>query len=450
MITEWVTIVIVGTVIIKRIDEMERPTRLTQAFVDCINAPGRYSDGRRAFGLTLLVKPLKNGSGLSKSYSQRLAMPDGTQKTFGLGAHPVTSLKMARDSALANAQIVRASRSSIPSKSLLTTLNNAKPFSLVEIIPQTPVIESATVDAPVFREVADITIDALRGSWKVKPEQKMSHTERMWHTQLENHVYPFIGDTPVNRIESGDVVRVLNRIWTGAHPTAKQVRWKLAKIFDHAIGRNLIEFNPVERASKALPKIRHTAEPQRAIEYHEMPETMERIQSARVRFPATRHALAFTILTATRRDETRLAKWSEIDMDACLWVISGERTKMDGEDVRIPLSQQALDILRTVRTERAVDSEYIFANPDGMPLSANTLSNLLSREKIDSSVHGFRSAFRTWAVERTDASFEARENALSHQVGNQVVRAYERTDMLEERTDLMQSWADYIFEISID
>ena len=39
---------------------MKRPARLTQAFVDAISTPGRYSDGRRAFGLTMLVKVLKD------------------------------------------------------------------------------------------------------------------------------------------------------------------------------------------------------------------------------------------------------------------------------------------------------------------------------------------------------------------------------------------------------
>ena len=56
---------------------MKRPARLTQAFVDAISTPGRYSDGRRAFGLTMLVKVLKDDSGYSKSFSQRLTMQDG-------------------------------------------------------------------------------------------------------------------------------------------------------------------------------------------------------------------------------------------------------------------------------------------------------------------------------------------------------------------------------------
>lgn len=58
--------------------------------------------------------------------------------------------------------------------------------------------------------------------------------------------------------------------------------------------------------------------------------------------------------------------------------------------------------------------------------------------------HGLRSSFRDWAAERTDYPAEMAELALAHQVGNEVERAYRRTDMLERRRQMMEDWASFL------
>ena len=112
-----------------------------------------------------------------------------------------------------------------------------------------------------------------------------------------------------------------------------------------------------------------------------------------------------------------------------------------GREHRVPLSRQAIAILEGIERN---GSEFVFVNVHGKPLSENTYRRLLFAENLDSSVHGFRSAFRTWAEEQTDASHAAKEHALAHQVGTKIETPYTRTDMLEERRGLMQAWADYI------
>ena len=421
---------------------MKRPTRLTQAFIDSIKVPGRYSDGRRAFGLTLLVKNLKSGPGLSKTYSQRLRMPNGKIKTLGLGSHPITTLKVARETAFTNAQAARASRANSPSMGLIAALSEAQTANPTPMITQSPIPASVTVDAPTFKEVAEMTIDALAPTWKDVSrlaEWKNNTTEKQWHSQLANYVYPRIGNLPVNRIESGDVVMVLSNLWVNANPTAKQLKMKIAKIFDHAIANNWIETNPVERAEKALPRVKREIQNRRALPYQEVPDAIPVIRQAKVRYPAARLGLEFMILTATRRNETLLAQWSEIDMDAGLWVVPGERMK-SGREYRIPLSRQAMVLLNSLERK----SEFVFTGSRGKPMSENTYRRLLMAEDIDSSVHGFRSAFRTWAEEMTDASHAAKENALAHIVGTKIETPYTRMDMLEERVGLMQEWADFI------
>src|SRR5664279_4552547 len=57
--------------------------------------------------------------------------------------------------------------------------------------------------------------------------------------------------------------------------------------------------------------------------------------------------------------------------------------------------------------------------------------------------HGFRATFRTWAEEVTGFPHAVIEQAMGHQVGTQVERAYRRTDVLEKRRELMEAWANH-------
>jgi integrase len=58
-------------------------------------------------------------------------------------------------------------------------------------------------------------------------------------------------------------------------------------------------------------------------------------------------------------------------------------------------------------------------------------------------VHGFRSAFRDWAAERTSYPNHVVEMALAHSIGNAVEASYRRGDLFEKRKRLMAQWADY-------
>jgi integrase len=58
--------------------------------------------------------------------------------------------------------------------------------------------------------------------------------------------------------------------------------------------------------------------------------------------------------------------------------------------------------------------------------------------------HGFRSTFRDWAAEQTNYPDEIRKAASGHAVGDAVKEAYQRSDLLEKRRQLMIAWADFI------
>ena len=88
-----------------------------------------------------------------------------------------------------------------------------------------------------------------------------------------------------------------------------------------------------------------------------------------------------------------------------------------------PLSNMAL--LTLLKRMNSVAAEKWVDAADGRPITA----------------HGFRATFRTWAEEVTGFPHAVIEEAMGHQVGNQVERAYRRTDVLDKRRNLMDAWA---------
>ena len=153
-------------------------------------------------------------------------------------------------------------------------------------------------------------------------------------------------------------------------------------------------------------------------------------------------ALQFLILTATRTSETLGAQWDEISFADETWVIPKERMKM-GEAFSVPLSDAALRLLADQMSHRG-KSPYVFPGRPRAPLSNMSMSMLLRRMGESVTVHGFRTSFRTWCSDVAHSEFEVAESALSHLVGDETSRSYNRTDLLERRRPLMARWANYV------
>lgn len=151
--------------------------------------------------------------------------------------------------------------------------------------------------------------------------------------------------------------------------------------------------------------------------------------------------LELAILTATRTGEVLGAQWPEIDLDNRIWTIPAERMKA-GAEHRVPLTDQAITLLRKMATIRRGDLVFE-GQSKGKPLSNMAMAMVLRRMKISATPHGFRSTFRTWASEKTGFQHEVCEAALAHTIGDKVVAAYQRGDLFEKRRALMVEWAKY-------
>lgn len=122
--------------------------------------------------------------------------------------------------------------------------------------------------------------------------------------------------------------------------------------------------------------------------------------------------------------------------------VSAERTKT-GRGHRVPLSPRCVEVLERAKSF-SDESDYIFPGQSlGKPLSNMSFLMTLRRMDLKITGHGFRSAFRDWAAERTNFPRDVCEMALAHTIRDRTEAAYRRGDLFEKRRQLMDAWMKY-------
>jgi integrase len=288
-----------------------------------------------------------------------------------------------------------------------------------------------------FGEAADALIESMSSSWRNEKHRAQ------WKMTLTAYCEP-LRSKPVTDIGTEDVLKVLQPLWTAKPETASRLRGRMERVFDFARARGQGSGeNPARwrgHLDAVLPKrARLTRGHHKAMPFDDVPVFLAAL---RERDGITARALEFAILTAARSGEVFGSSWGEFDVEARVWTVPAARMKA-GREHRVPLSTQAVEILQEMQQKRLSDLVFPGTRP-GRPLSVMALEMVLRRMKLDVTVHGFRSAFRDWAGERTHFPREVAEAALAHLVGDAVERAYRRGDALEKRRKLMDAWANFL------
>ncbi len=160
---------------------------------------------------------------------------------------------------------------------------------------------------------------------------------------------------------------------------------------------------------------------------------------------ASRAAVLFTILTAARSGEVRLATWEQIDIEARTWTRPADMMKMGAAHV-VTLPDAAIAVLERLAPNKALRTGLVFpGSKEKRPLSDMSLTKIMRLAGRTETVHGFRSAFRDFAAERcpTIPAMVA-EMALAHRVGTATEQAYLRSDMRDMRRALMENWGRFV------
>lgn len=298
-----------------------------------------------------------------------------------------------------------------------------------------------TSDVPVFKTYAIETIDRLQ---EVKRWRNKKHAQQ-WRNTIEQYAFPFIGEKPINEITREDVLNILKPIWLEKNETASRVRGRLENVLAYAVTDGILPSNPATWRGN-LDRYLAPQSKVKVVKHHEAMPFEQLQEKVKCLIPAnnrTRQVILFTILTASRIGESVPACWNEIDLKNRVWSVPPERRK-DGKPFphRVPLSTQAIDLLNSIGRQ----GEKIFEDPDRKASSRYSLTGLLKRMTgTDATMHGFRSTFRDWCAENDVPEILA-EKSMMHQTGDAVVQAYQRSDLLEQRREVMQRWADAVFE----
>ena len=385
----------------------ERPYRLSARFVETIREPGWYGDGRGSGGLSLRVKLTTRGQ-LAKSWGQRISV-DGRPRNLGLGSWPHVSLAEAREKCALNLAARRRGE----------------------------LVTGRSRRVPTFAEAVEKVIAVHRDGWK-----DGGRSEQLWRSSLRDYAIPRLGSRPVNRIHTSDVMAVLLPIWNVKRETAKRVRRRISAVMRWAVAQGYREDNPAGDAiGAALPRNGVRRRHHRALPYAEVAGAIATVRRSGA-YPVTVLAFEFLVLTACRSGEVRGARWQEVDLAGREWRIPPERMKT-GREHRVPLSSGALAVLQEAQA-LADGSGVVFPSARGGPLSSEAIAKLVREVKIGAVPHGFRSSFRDWAAECSDAPGEVAELALAHVNTNSIEAAYRRTDLFERRRALMEQWAAFL------
>ncbi len=268
---------------------------------------------------------------------------------------------------------------------------------------------------------------------------------KQYLSRIENILLPDLGQIPIRELKRTEILAVLRKLEAKAHfDTAHRVATIASQICRYARDCGLVEYDVADGLTNALSKLEHT--PRAAltdpVEIGRMLQAIEGYNGD----VSVRYALRIMPYVFVRSWELRGAKWSEIDFDEALWTIPASRMKRRREHI-VPLARQVVALFDELRAFTG-DSDYVFpsAFSTTQTISDMGLLNGLRRlgyGKGEMDIHGFRSIAST-ALNEMGVRSDVIEMQLSHAQKDSVRAAYNRAQYLDERTVMMQKYADYL------
>lgn len=375
-------------------------------------------------GITGLALHATQSKGRGKWVLRYVSPVTGKRRNAGLGAYPEISI--AEVAKRASAMRIELAEGKDPLEERIKLKTEA-----------TPTI-------PTFKIAAETLHRDLLPGWK-NPKHGMQ-----WINTLTEYVFPKMGSKVLNEIQPGDVAEVLKPIWLTKAETASRVKQRIHAVMAWGWAHGHCQSNPVDvvghllaqQPGKAIRTQHHPAMP-----WRDIPDFIQKHLRPGNRPEVTRTLLEFIILTACRSGEARGMSWAEVDLRNKVWTIPEERMKAKITH-RVPLSPRAIAILEAQRDQHKT---LVFPSVrDRVELSDMAITSLLRRLKAHSdtpgrvaTAHGFRSSFRDWCSEQ-GYSRDLAERSLAHTIKDKVEAAYHRTDLLEQRRELMNAWARYL------
>lgn len=251
----------------------------------------------------------------------------------------------------------------------------------------------------------------------------------------------------IRELKRADIIEALRQIEDKSATLTKAKMW-VNKVFSLALQLDIIEFNPVAMIDNKIAFKRAKPEIHRAtlLEPSQIKEYIHALKNASIK-KTHKNLLLFNLLTAVRPANAICARWDEIDFEREVWSIAASKMKMR-KDFVVPLSVVVLEILKEQEKERVND--YIFAGSAKNGHNSLNITSLINKRlgyQGKQSAHGFRAMFRTLANEHQKEhglSMDIAEQCLAHEQKSKILKAYNRSENLAQRKELLNWWAQFL------
>lgn len=302
-------------------------------------------------------------------------------------------------------------------------------------------------NAVLFKEYWEKAIETYA---KTRHWKNEAHDLSAMKFRVRTYILPHIADVRVKDLTREHVLDVIGGMWMTQPVLANNLRIIIEKICGIALVEGILQSNPaIVKGNLEFflpPKYKlHRVEHYVAAT---LKETQALVRMLIITPCTTARLLLFIIMTSRRLSEALLAKWKDIDIDDRIWTVPDAHMKVSrGEDRRVPIPSQLISLMRSWPKK----GDYIFTADGKRPIRTKAAVEFLRRRcaKEGVTVHGFRSTFIDWCAEN-GVSQDVAEKCLDHESGSKVRQAYQRSDLLEQRREVLQRYADALFEPTTD
>lgn len=304
-----------------------------------------------------------------------------------------------------------------------------------------------------LRHLAEInaqnTFELLAREWHSKNIAKWTdkHGQDIL-VRLEKDIFPEIGHIPTRDLTAPRLLTAIQKMEKrGAHELARRARGTCEQILAYGIGTGRTDRNVAQDLRGTLEAFKRGN--YATIDTDELPEFISKLEKNEARlYPQTIRATKLLMLTFVRTSELINATWDEFDFTKKSWNIPAERMKMRRPHL-VPLSAQVIELLKQQREEtNGINTPYVFPNQTEpkRPMSNATILGGIKRlgYKGKMTGHGFRALAMSTIKEKLGYRHEVIDLQLAHAKKNKIDAAYDRAKFIEDRTKMMQEWADYI------
>ncbi|UOD33727.1 tyrosine-type recombinase/integrase [Deferribacteraceae bacterium V6Fe1] len=296
------------------------------------------------------------------------------------------------------------------------------------------------------------TFDHLFEEWyKANLSRWKDDTAKRKKYIYNTYIKGYLGKYGINEIKGPKIIKCLSDILKRQIPeTCNKAKQVINGVFNYAIANGYTRYNPIPAVIAGMGVT--ISSKNKNYRYISDPKTLKSLLNAIDNYNGdiiVKEALKVALITFVRPYNIRTMQWDEINFDSCEWNIPAEKMKMKRAHI-VPLPKQVIQILTKLKPITG-DCKYVFS------FRTKTRWKIMSDNTLNKAIKslGFGDKMVSHSVRHTASTFLHEmgwdsiviERQLSHIDKNTVRGTYNKAEFIETRKEMLQFWADYLYEL---